>query len=129
MCESATAIPTDHQINDALTGLSHKTASHFAIQQADQITHKYASTRQQFCTRAIKMSGPQPASIWSAPGLTSGGWVCDSVVRWLRGRNSGSSVCYSAVIVTARAARQQAVMINHRGHGNAPPEKGKIIGR
>ena len=81
---SATAIPTDHQINDALTGLSHKTASHFAIQQADQITHKYASARQQFCTRAIKVSGPQPASIWSAPGLTSGGWVCDSVVRWLK---------------------------------------------
>ena len=70
---SATAIPTDHQINDALTGLSHKTASHFAIQQTDQITHKYASTRQQFCTRAIMVPGLQPASIWSAPGLTAAG--------------------------------------------------------
>jgi alpha-beta hydrolase superfamily lysophospholipase len=26
-------------------------------------------------------------------------------------------------------AGMQAVMINHRGHGNAPPEKEKIIGR
>jgi hypothetical protein len=106
---SATAIPTDHQINDALTGLSHKTASHFAIQQADQITHKYASARQQFCTRAIKVSGLQPASIWSAPGLTAG----DGFV--IRGQ-------------VVEKAGMQAVMINHRGHGNAP-EKEKIIGR
>ena len=126
---SATAIPTDHQINDTLTGWSHKTARHFAIQQADQITHKYASTRQQFCTRAIMMPGLQPASIWSAPGLTAGdGFVIRGSGGW-KGRYAGSSVCYSAVIVTARAARQQAVMINHRGHGNAPPEKEKIIGR
>ena len=88
--QSTIAIPTDHQINDALTGLSHKTARHFAIQQAAQITHKYASARQRFCTRAIKVPGLQPASIWSAPGLTSGdGFVIRGSGGW-KGRYAGS---------------------------------------
>ena len=88
--QSTIAIPTHHQINDALTGLSHKTASHFAIQQADQIPRRHASARQRFCTRAIKMSGPQPASIWSAPELTAGDRF---VVRWWggwKGRYAGN---------------------------------------
>ena len=57
-------------------------------------------------------------------GVDLRGWVCDSGFRWLRGRNSGSSVCYSAVIVTARAAPQQKAP----GHDNAP-EKEQVIRR